>query len=422
MNSLQLISSKKELLFLLLFISLIFIFNIAHEYFKYKDFTKEEIYSGKFQITNIYDKVDFLVLKLQDHQISFYTSISKIYNNERKEDNNAKLNKLDFINIAIITTKVDFIGYLKGFYSKSIYYDTLKKEKNIKTSLFENINNQHQTLALKELFNALFLAIPISKENRMIYTNFGISHLIAISGFHLSILLIIVYSFFYYPYSLIQQKYFPFRNKKFDILLITIFMLIFYLLLTNIVPSLLRAFIMFILGIYFLRSNIKLFSFETLGLTFLLIIAFFPKYLFSISLWFSIIGVFYIFLYIHYFKNFGKVFNFLFFNFWIFLVFNPIVHFFFPNTSYEQLLSPFITLFFTIFYPLELFLHFISYGNLFDEYILYFLNYKMSIYEVITPLWFFISYVFFSLYSIFEKRAFFVLNILLILFNIYMYI
>lgn len=412
MNSLQLISNKKEFYLLLSAIIFIFSFNIIHEYLKYKDFTKEEIFSGNFQITNIYKKPDYTVLKLENNQIIFYTSIEKNHN----------LEKLNHINIAIVTKKVDFVSYLKGFYAKSIYYDNLPKKESFKKRVFENINKQHKEEKLQELFSALFLAIPISKINREIYTNFGISHLIAISGFHLGILSFIVYTMVYYPYNYLHKKYFIYRNKKFDILLITIFILFFYLILTNIVPSLLRSFIMFFLGVYFLRSNIKLFSFETLALTLLLIIALFPKFLFSISLWFSIIGVFYIFLYIYYFKDLPKLVAYLFFNFWIFFVFNPIVHFFFPNTAYEQLLSPFITLFFTVFYPFELFLHIIGFGNLLDDYILYLLQYEMSIYEIETPFWFFIFYVFLSLASIFNKKAFLVLNILLVLYNIYLYL
>ena len=411
MNSLQLISSKKELLFVFIFVLLIFLFNIIHEYFKYKDFTQEELLNGDFQIVNIYDKKDYYVLKLKNENVSFFTSINK----------ELSLKKLEYINIAIITSKVNFISYLKGFYAKAIYYDILPNKDSFKKNLFKKINEEHQDIRLKELFNALFLAVPISKEYREIYTNFGISHLIAISGFHLAILSSLVYWLIYFPYSYIHQRYFPYRNKKFDILVVTIFTLLFYLILTDLVPSLLRAFVMFFLGIYFLRSNIKILNFQTLFITLFVIIALYPKYLFSISLWFSIIGVFYIFLYLQYFKNMPKIFSLFLFNFWIFFVFNPIVHFFFFNTSYEQLLSPFITLIFTIFYPFELFLHFIGYGSFLDEYILQFLLYKMSIYEVSTPLYFFILYVLTSLYAIFNKSAFIYLNILLIIFNLYLY-
>jgi len=412
MNSLQLLSSKKEFFLFSSFLTFIFLFNIIHEYFKYKDFTFEEVYSSQFQIVNIYDKDDFYILKLKDPNLSFFTSVNK----------EQELKKLDNIDIAIITTKVDFISYLKGFYTKSIYFDILKETETFKTELFEKINKQHKEYRIQELFDALFLAIPISKENRVIYTNFGISHLIAISGFHLGILSFIVYWLVYFPYSFFHQRYFLYRNKKADISILTITVLLYYLILSDLVPSLLRAFTMFILAFLFLRSNIKVFSFQTLLLTLFMIIALFPKFLFSISLWFSIIGVFYIFLYIQYFKSLPKLAAFLFFNFWIFFVFNPIVHFFFYNTSYEQLLSPFITLGFTLFYPFELLLHLFDIGNILDSYISIFLDYKMYIYEKSTPLWYFILYIVISLGSVFDKRAFYCLNILLVIFNIYLYL
>lgn len=92
-------------------------------------------------------------------------------------------------------------------------------------------------------------------------------------------------------------------------MIITIITLFCYLFLTNMVPSLLRAFIMFFLAFIFLRSNVKVLSFQTLLITFLIIVTIYPKYIFSISLWFSVTGVFYIFLYIKYFKNLPKIFS-----------------------------------------------------------------------------------------------------------------
>lgn len=411
MESLKLINTKKELGSFFAVFLLIFLFNIIHEYFKYKDLIQEELFLDTFQIQNIYDKQDFFVLKVQNENFTFFTSINKEH----------EFKKLQSINLAILTSKINFYTFLKGFYAKSFYYDVLPKSKTFKKEISSTISSSHENIKIKELFNALFLAIPISKEYRDIYTNFGISHLIAISGFHLAILSGLVYWLLYFPYSYIHQKYFPYRNKRLDILIVTICILFFYLILTNLVPSLLRSFIMFVLGIYFLRRNIKVLSFQTLFITLVLIISLFPKFLFSISLWFSIIGVFYIFLYLQYFKALPKVLNFLLFNFWIFAVFNPVVHFFFYNTSYEQLLSPFITLFFSFFYPIELFLHFIGFASLFDKYILMFLDYEMYIYEIQTPLWFFLIYISTSLLSIFYKYAFYFLNFLLLCFNIFLY-
>lgn len=412
MKDLKLISTKKELITFSIILILIFLFNLINEYMKYKDFTKEEIYYSKFKIMNIYEKKDFYVLKLQKNDLVFFSSIDK----------QNKTEKLYDINLAILTTNVSFLDFLKGFYAKSIYYENIQSDSNFKSYLFFNINLQHKDLKLQELFNALFLAIPISKENKEIYNNFSITHLIAISGFHLGILSFMSYWILYFPYSFLHKRYFIFRNKNADIIMISIFFLFFYLLLSNIVPSLLRSYIMLLLGFLFLRSNIKILSFETLAITFLLIISFFPKLIFSISFWFSIIGVFYIFLYINYFKNLPKIFSFLFFNIWIFFVFNPIVHFFFYNTTYEQLLSPIITLIFTIFYPLELILHIINLGDLLDKYLIEFVSYEMNVFYVSTPFWFFLLFVIFSLSSIFHKKSFFLLNVLMVIFNLYLYI
>ncbi len=412
MNGIKLISTKKELFLFSLVFFCIFLFNIFYEYSKYLDLKDEELYVNKFQIYNIYEKKDFYVLKLSNATFTFYTSILK----------NKDLEQLDFINIAFLTSRITFIDFLKGFYAKSIYYDVLNTSPNFKKNLYKQINNSHQIPYIKELFNALFLAIPISKDLRTIVSNYGISHLIAISGFHLAVIAFILYWIIYLPYSYIHKKFIPYRNIKFDIIVLSMIIMFFYLILVSFVPSLLRAFLMLLVATFFLRNNIKVLSFQTLALTLVLLLAFFPKLVFSISLWFSISAVFYIFLYIKYFKNLSKVSSFLFFNVWIFLVFNPIVHYFFPSTSYEQLYSPIITLGFVVFYPLELLLHISSYASLLDTYIIKFLNYDINSFDIFTPLWFFISYILISLYSVFNKYAFYLLNILLFIFNIYLYL
>lgn len=411
MDSLQLLNSKKD--FFIVFSILLFILftNFSYEYFKYKSLIKEEIFEDSFQIVNIYKKEKFNILKLQNEQISFFTSVPK--------SNSFK--KLENIKLAFITSKIDFLDYLKGFYAKSIYFEKDKQNDSLRKYLYEKIVSQHESIQLQQLFGALFLAIPISKEYKEFYTNISISHLIAISGFHLSILAGFLYALFFYPYMFVQEKFFIYRNRRADLLFISIVILFLYLLLTNIVPSLLRSFIMFVITVYFLRCKIKILSFQTLFFTALLIISFFPKYMFSISLWFSIAGVFYIFLYIKYFKSLPKLFNILFFNFWIFFAFNPIVHYFFPNTSYEQLLSPFLTLLFTIFYPFELFSHIVQNGDFLDKFLVYLLSFKFNIYTYYTDFNYFIVYILFSLFSIFGKKYFIILNILLMIFNIKLY-
>ncbi|MFW2606351.1 ComEC/Rec2 family competence protein [Aliarcobacter butzleri] len=291
-----------------------------------------------------------------------------------------------------------------------------------KDKIIKNIENNHQDEKIIELFNALFLAVPVSKELRDVITAYGIAHVVALSGFHLVVLSFVIYWILYFPYKFFQDRYFPYRNRKLDILLITIAILFYYLILTDIVPSLLRAFVMFCLGIYLLRSNIKILSYMTLFYTFLIVIAFYPKYIFSIGFWFSIFAVFYIYLFIQYFKNYNKWLLFIFFNIWMFLIFNPIVHYYFPQTSYEQFYSIPITIFFNFFYPAEIFAHIFGFSDYFDEYLKIFIEYKIFVYEVFTPLYFYILYLFVSFLSIWSKKAFILLNLLMIGFNSYLYL
>lgn len=406
----KIIKSKQIVTIFILFFALLI--NILLEYGKYLEFIDEEVFETKVEVLNIYQKDDFDILKLKTSNFEFFTSIPK----------NQEIKKFDLLNILIVSRNIDFIDYLKGFYTKTIYFDELQKEQTFKDKIIKNIENNHQDEKIIELFNALFLAVPVSKELRDVITAYGIAHVVALSGFHLVVLSFVIYWILYFPYKFFQDRYFPYRNRKLDILLITTAILFYYLILTDIVPSLLRAFVMFCLGIYLLRSNIKILSYMTLFYTFLIVIAFYPKYIFSIGFWFSIFAVFYIYLFIQYFKNYNKWLLFIFFNIWMFLIFNPIVHYYFPQTSYEQFYSIPITIFFNFFYPAEIFAHIFGFSNYFDEYLKIFIEYKIYVYEVFTPLYFYILYLFVSFLSIWSKKAFILLNLLMIGFNSYLYL
>ena len=406
----KIIKSKQIVTIFILFFALLI--NILLEYSKYLEFIDEEVFETKVEVLNIYQKDDKDILKLKSSNFEFFTNMPK----------NEEIKKFNLLNILIVSRNIDFIDYLKGFYTKTIYFDELQKEQTFKDKIIKNIENNHKDEKIIELFNALFLAVPVSKELRDVITAYGIAHVVALSGFHLVVLSFVIYWILYFPYKFFQDRYFPYRNRKLDILLITIAILFYYLILTDIVPSLLRAFVMFCLGIYLLRSNIKILSYMTLFYTFLIVIAFYPKYIFSIGFWFSIFAVFYIYLFIQYFKNYDKWLLFIFFNIWMFLIFNPIVHYYFPQTSYEQFYSIPITIFFNFFYPAEIFAHIFGFSNYFDEYLKIFIEHKIYVYEVFTPLYFYILYLFVSFLSIWSKKAFILLNLLMIGFNIYLFL
>ncbi|MGM0519025.1 MAG: ComEC/Rec2 family competence protein [Campylobacterota bacterium] len=391
----------------------VFIINLSIYYAKYQEIVYEELFEAKAQIVNIYDKQEYNVLKFKSENFTFFSSF------EKRSD----VKKYDVLKVAFITTNLTFIDFLKGFYVNTVFYEKQSIGNNIWKTLRNYSDSQHHNEMIQELYQALFFANPIGEELRQICANYGISHLVALSGFHLAVLSFIIYFTIYYPYSFFHKRYFPYRNRKFDILLITLFFLFVYLLFTGLVASLTRAFVMMALGIYLLRSDIKIFSFTTLFLIFAIVVALFPNYLFSLSLWFSIFGVFYIFLFIRYFNNIkNRVFQILLFNFWIYLAMNPIVHYFFDVTSFAQLLSPFITIAFTVFYPFELFAHLLGFGGILDGFLDWFLTLKVEVFKISTPFWFFILFLGTSFLAIAYKTAFTVLNILLIGFTLFMYI
>ena len=135
---------NKYRLFLLLFF--IFLINISIEHKKYEELTYEEIYETKVSILNIYDKKDYQVLKLKADNFIFYTSLDK----------KIKLDKLDILNIAFISKKITFIDYLKGFYSKTIYFDKLERDRNFKDELIYKINSNHQDEMISVLYQAIY--------------------------------------------------------------------------------------------------------------------------------------------------------------------------------------------------------------------------------------------------------------------------
>ena len=391
---------------------MIFLVNLSIEYSKYLDLTYEEIFETKAEVINIYQKTNHDILRVKADNFEFFTNISK----------EEGLKKTDLLNITFISKNLSFLDYLKGFYATTLYFDFLPKEENFKDKIIKKIEQNHTEPLIKELFLAMFLATPISVELRNICTNYAITHLIALSGFHLVAITFLIYWSLYFPYSYFHTRFFPYRNKKYDLLMVSMLFLFYYLILTNIVPSLLRAFVMSVLGIFLLRSNIKIVSFETLFFASLISLSLFPNFLFSIGFWFSVIAVLYIFLFLKYFQNLNKYLQILFFNIWMFLVFNPIIHYFFPQTAYEQFISIILSIFFAPFFIFEVFAHIFDFAIFFDDYINTFLNYEIASFDFKTNLYFFLFYVFVSFLSIFYRYAFYLLNLSFVAFNILLYI
>ena len=412
LKKLKLLKNKQEYIKSCLFLALILLLSTLYEYTSYKNVKKNVLYEDSFTILFFYKKDDFYISKLSNNDFTFYSKIPKDYN----------LNEIKNIQLLLLTKNITFYSYLKGFYTNSIVLYANSSIPTTKSRLSSLIKQQHENILMQHLYQALFLGQSMAKSLRKAINTYGVSHLFAISGFHLGVIVLVLYFILHLLYKNIHQQFFPYRNKRMDILLAIFCFLFFYLYLIGFLASFLRAFIMFCIALVLLRSHIKLFSFTSLLLTFMLIICFFPKYIFSLSLYFSLAGVFYIFLYFVHLKNLNKKISFLFFNIWIFAALNPIIHYFFPLTSLYQLFSPLLSLLFILFYPFVLFLHLINEGSFFDEYLLWILSYEVSTYNYDTNIYFLFIYIVFSFLSIKSRKAFIVLNILLFVFNIKVFV
>ena len=413
MQSLTLFHNHTQRFIFYVILLIIGSFNLYLSYLDFKTFKNDIVFQDDFIVENIYKKIKYNIIKIKNtNNIIVFTKINK----------KIQIQQLDNINIYLITKKITFLKYIKGFYTNSFNLFIYNKTNlTYKSKIKEFIEHQHHNKNISSIYNALFLAIPTNKELKYIFSTYGISHLVAISGFHLGVISIILYFILHIFYHPVHKKYIPYRNKRFDILIVVSIILFIYLIFIDMSPSFLRSFMMYLVGIIFLRNNIKILSFETLFIIIAFILALYPRLFFSLSLWFSIAGVFYIFLYLQYFSKLNKYFSFLFFNFWIFLAMNPISHYVFGTTSNAQLFSPLLTILFTLFYPISLLLHIIGFGYIFDDILNLFLINDINIYIKITPFYFLIIYLITSLFAIRYIIIFYILNFLLFLFSFYLY-
>ncbi len=401
MESLPLFVNKKEIFVTFCVLLILFCFSVGHEYVKYKNLTDKPLHVTQAKVLNHYQKSKkngrvYDVLKLKSAEgYTFYTVSWK------KRDIPISSSLL----VKFKTDKISFLSYMKNFFAVNIFIKAINSTKSSYLQKAKNyITNQHKSSELKEVFSALFFATNIEKATRAKIQKLGISHLVAISGFHLGLISLILYFLFTPIYKFFQNLYFPYRNRKADLSFVVFFVLFFYMYIIDFSPSFLRSFVMAIFGFFLFSRHIKIISFGTLLLSISLILILFPKLIFSISFWFSVSGVFYIFLFLKHFSYLNKILIFVLLNFWVYVTMIPIVHFVFEVFTPLQLASPILSMLFTVFYPLELFLHAINLGGLLDGGIEYLLNLQSSFYVITTPLWFLLPYVILSIFSIYYKR------------------
>ena len=378
---------KHQLRLICLLCSFIFVLSLGYKFYSYINFTKKsQFIEGK--IVNQYRKKNYWVLKIKSKNLLFYTTT--------KDDLKNILNR--FVEVGLITKNISFWEYLTKFYAPTFHLGLLNIPKYRRF-----VDNQHKDKALSNIFDALFFGDSLIYETRQKLSTLGISHLLALSGLHLTIISGILYLLFTPLYNIFIP---PYRNRNIDLGFLILITLFLYLYFVDFPPSLVRSFVMemmiFIFA-YFLRD---IFSFKLLFVAVLTGVIIFPSLIVSLGFFLSVMGVFLIFLFFKYFKpNFIN--GFLILPIYLYIAMIPISHYFFGNFNYYQLFSPFVTILFSFLYTLEIALHILGIGGIFDEVIKTYLDLGEKFITFYTPTSIF--YIYLSFLSFFAvKKGYFV--------------
>lgn len=410
MSSVPLLHNKKEFFVALGVVLGIALFSLGLEFYRYTEFSKTALHVSKATVLNHYQKTnengktyDVIKLKLDSGEV-FYTVSWKPLHVSLKSRVKVKFELKD----------LSFKAYLSGFFASSKFiYDIYEDDPPFDArGLYRFVTDQHEDATMAELYRALLFATPLSKELREEVQKWGITHLIAISGYNVGVISFLLFFFLKPFYVFFQSRYFPYRNALADLTPIVFAVLIAYMVVIDYVPPFMRAVVMSIVGFFFFSRGVKILSFETLGICSVGILAFVPSLFFSLSFWFSVAGVFYLFLFLHHVKWRNPIALFLGLDVFVFVCMLPIVHAFFPVFTLLQLTSPLWSIVFIVFYPLGLVLHLLGMGDLLDSGVLWFLHVKAYSYDISVPYWFLIPFGVVSLLGI-RYRLFFFLTFVL---------
>ena len=406
----KLFSSKKDLFHFFLFLLFILSYSLLIEYNNYKKLREFDSALTTATVIKQYTKTKlsskgksktYQVLKLKSqNEYIFYTVANK----------NLRDIKGKKVDLELTIKELTFYQYMTTFFA---YTKILKVQENktLKQILNTYIENSHTNKDIISIYQALYTATPLTKELQSTFSTLGVSHLLAISGFHLGVLSGVLFFLLKYPYKFLQNRYFPYRNSTSDLFFLVLFMLFGYLLFLDSPPSLVRAFIMLVIGFLLYNRGLQVVSIQTLSLTILLILVFLPRFFFSLGFWLSVSGVFYIFLFLIHFKHLSKILQFILVPIWVYIMMLPLSLYIFKNFSLYHPLSIIWTSLFTLFYPLSIFFHSIGFGDILDNSLLWFLSLEGKGVQIGLDSYVMSGFILFSFLSVFYKRAVYILII-----------
>ena len=317
------------------------------------------------------------------------------------------------ISMLAFVPDVPFVSMYQGISLKAQKIIDQGESQGIKKMLGEKISSQHTDPLMKELFLALFLDYPMSPPLQDKVSLFGLAALMSLSGLNVGILSGMLLVVLTPLYTFFQNRFFPYRHRQYDLAVIVAWVMIGYLVLVDFMPSFLRAVAMLIVGGYLYFRRIEIANMEVLGWIVTLLIALRPPLVLSIGFWFSVAGVYFIYLYLHYWGQSSKWAIAVGLACWIYIAMLPIIHAVFDLFSFAQLSSPLTSLVFDLVYPVIVVAHCLGVGGVGDTLIGDLLSYTPAHRQLSAPLWFVMIYVGVALAASRDKTAFWLLNILM---------
>jgi len=306
------------------------------------------------------------------------------------------------------TKYLGFFEYIKGFATKGRII-SISRSKSATYKLGDTLKTIHKDQAVSQIYGALFFALPLSSSLQDRFSMLGVSHLLAISGFHLGVLSFILFALLRLPYTQLQKHFFPYRHRNRDLFVLVALILGAYLLFLGDVASLLRAYAMLLVGYALHDRGMKIVSMQTLFVSIVLLLSLWPRLFLSIGFWLSVSGVYFIFLYLRYFSELPKLSSFVAVPAWVYIMMTPIALVLFGNYSLYHPLSILWSVLFTLFYPLSLLLHLLGYGDSIDGVLHFFLMTELEGKHFTFTLLWLLPYGVLALGSLYSKKVLYLL-------------
>jgi len=410
----SLFNTKRDFLLFIFLILFILSYSLLIEFHNFKTFTQFDSHIVNATVLKQYTKTKikkgktktYQMLKLKSRQgFSFYTGANSTLENIVGKR----------VELELYGGEITFSEYMSSFYA---YSKILHIDETLKQRLNNAIASKHKDINSTKIYQALYSATPLSRELQINFSSLGISHLFALSGFHLGVLSTLLFFLLKLPYGFLQTRYFPYRNAHFDLFFTVLLILLSYLLFLDSPASLLRSFTLLLIGYILYDRGFEVISMQTLLITVLILLAFFPRLFFELGFWLSIGGVFSIFLFLVHFKHLSKFWQFLLIPLWVYTLMLPLSLTLFSNFTLYHPLSILWSTLFSIFYPLSIMLHLIGYGYIFDTLLRDLVSLGEAHTEIFFSLYYLLPSLLFSTLSIWKKL--FVWPLLLWSFSIFL--